>query len=173
MKAQKVDNIRFSIDQGFTDLDIDIKSREGELYLSLSNLLFKEGKRFYEIPIEKLQDIRITGREPLEIEFTVPSIIIKVHGHNAERLLALRHLLLPYLEGKYLEEKPLPNVLNVWSLGIKKTKAISDLLKIPGETVEMLICRAKEEGLIENDKITGKGMRYLNKNSEYIYDWEG
>ncbi len=173
MKAQKVDNVRFSINQGFTDLDIDIRSREGELYLSLSNLLFKEGKRLYEIPIEKLEDIRITSREPLEIEFAVPSIIIKVHGYNAERLLALRHLLLPYLQGKYLEEKPLPNVLNIWALGIKKVRAISDLLKIPGKTVELLIDRARKEGLIENSEITEKGMKFLNENSEHIYDWDG
>lgn len=171
MKAQKIDNIRFTIDQGYPDLNVDIRSRKGELYLSLSNILFKEGATYYEIPINKLQFIKVLNKDPLEIEFTVPSIRIKVLGANAERLLALRHLLLPYLEGKDADVEPLPNIINLWSLGIRKNRAISDLLRIPMENVVTLVEKAKTEMLIDDDGLTEEGICFLAKHSEKLDSW--
>ncbi|MGM0510332.1 MAG: hypothetical protein ACQESD_04305, partial [Thermoplasmatota archaeon] len=103
MKAQKVDNVSFAIEQEDPDVRLNLVNKEGALYLSLSDLFLREDGNWYEIPIEKLQDIEVLSKEPLELKFSIPSLNIKVRGEYAEKLLALRHLLLPYIQEKILD----------------------------------------------------------------------
>ncbi len=161
MKAQKVDNVRFVIKQEHSDVHIDVKSKKGELYLSLSDLFFREGDRWYEIPIKKLQSINVVSKEPLEVEFMLPSITIRVEGEYAERILALRHLLLPYVEQGGLNEDPLVSFLKMWDVGIRKIAALADLFKLTNEEVDNLLKTAWEEGYIDGNIVTEKGKELI------------
>ncbi len=161
MKAQKVDNVRFIIKQEHPDVHIDIKSKQGELYLSLSDLFFREGDRWYEIPIKKLQSIKIVSKEPLEVEFTLPSIKIQVEGEYAERILALRHLLLPYVENQRVNEEPLVSIVKMVEVGINKIEALSDILKIAKNEVEDLLEKARKEGYMVKNTVTEDGKEFI------------
>ncbi len=161
MKAQKVDNVRFVIKQEHPNVHIDVKSKEGELYLSLSDLFFREGDRWYEIPIKKLQSIRIVSKDPLEVEFSIPSISIRVEGEYAERILALRHLLLPYIDGRGVYEDPMVSVLKMWEMGINKRDALADLLKLSKEDIQELLDEAKAKGFIQDDALTERGREMI------------
>ncbi len=161
MKAQKVDNVRFIIKQEHSDVYIDVKSKKGELYLSLSDIFFREGDRWYEIPIRKLQSINIVAKDPLEIEFRLPSIKIRVEGEYAERILALRHLLLPYVENQCVDEDPMVSVVKMWNVGINKIDALADILKLTKREIEELLERAKEEGYLDGQGLTDKGKKFI------------
>ncbi len=162
MKAQKVDNIKFAILQDVKDIDVNICLREGELYLSISDIYFREGDKWYEIPLKKLEYINVLNKDPPELEFKIPSLKVRVEGEYAEKLLALRYLLLPYIE-KYNDEdiEPIQVVLRIWSMGIQDHKAIADLLKISQAEVEELLEKADKDGLRNEKGLTEKGKRLM------------
>ncbi len=162
MKAQKVDNVSFAIEQEDPDVRLNLVNKEGALYLSLSDLFLREDGNWYEIPIEKLEDIEVQSKDPLELKFSIPSLNIKVRGEYAEKLLALRHLLLPYIQEKIVEEDPFLSTLKIWGMGIHKKEAIGDLLSMDPETVNDHINKAKEEGYIEGGKLTERAVKLLN-----------
>ncbi|MGM0509696.1 MAG: hypothetical protein ACQESD_01020, partial [Thermoplasmatota archaeon] len=116
----------------------------------------------------------VLSKDPLELKFSIPSLNIKVRGEYAEKLLALRHLLLPYIQEKILEEDPFLSTLKIWGMGIHKKEAIGDLLSIDPETVNDHINKAKEEGYIEDGKLTEKARDVLNsKNGKNLEKLEG
>lgn len=168
MKAQKVDDVRFEIKKEHTDLEFDILKKEGGLFLSLSNLFFKSDQKWYEIPLEKLERIEVIQKDPPKLEFRIPSMKITVMGRYAEKLLALRHLLLPYIKKEGDEEDPLMSVLKLWGLGIHDISAISDLLGIDKSETENHIKSAKDNGFIEDDNITSKGKKLLEDDGDFL-----
>lgn len=170
MKAQKVDDVNFTIEEGDADLRFNMVEKDGSLYLSLSNLFFKSDDKWYEIPVERLQDIEIISKDPPELSFSLPSMKIEVKGDYAEKLLALRHLLLPYMDEGKKESEPLLDILKLKALGIQKPKAIADIVKFDVEEVEVFLKKAEEEGLLKDGKITAKGKEALDErgNGKYL-----
>ncbi|MFO7791823.1 MAG: hypothetical protein R6W73_02435 [Candidatus Saliniplasma sp.] len=168
MKAQKVDDVTFQIENNQANMKFDILRKEGGLFLSLSNLFFKSDEKWYEIPLEKLEKIKVIQREPPKLEFSIPSMKITVSGGFAEKLLALRHLLLPYIKEENSVKEPILGVLKLWGLNIKDTKAISDLLDIDSSKVEDLLKEAKENELIKDNQLTKKGKKLLDEDGDLL-----
>lgn len=164
MKAQKIDDIKFAIKQEYPDINIDITRKKGEIFLSISDIFFREGDKWYEIPLTKLEDIKIINKDIPELEFTIPALKVRVEGEYAEKLLALRHLLLPYIrrEGK-VREDPMKSILKLWALGLQKKKAIADLLNMDEEDVSHYISIARSKGLIEDNELTDEGRELLEE----------
>ena len=173
MKAQKVDDVKFEIEKEHRDLKFDILKKEGGLFLSLSNLFFRSDEKWYEIPLEKLEKIEIINKNPPHLEFRIPSMKITVMGGYAEKLLALRHLLLPYINEEIEDEKPLLSILKMWGLGIQDTKAISDLLGIKPNDIEAYLDEALDKGLIKGNIITDKAKKALEDDGEFLNALEG
>lgn len=93
---------------------------------------------------------------------------ITVSGGFAEKLLALRHLLLPYIKEENSVKEPILGVLKLWGLNIKDTKAISDLLDIDSSKVEDLLKEAKENELIKDNQLTKKGKKLLDEDGDLL-----
>lgn len=162
MKAQKVDDIKFAIKQEYPDIDIDITRKKGELFLSISDIFFKEGDKWYEIPLTKLENIKIINKDIPELEFTIPALKVRVEGEYAEKLLALRHLLLPYIKREGVgREEPMKSILKLWGLGLQKREAIADLLDMDEAEISKYISKARSEGLIKDDELTDEGRSLL------------
>ncbi len=159
-----MDDIKFAILQDVKDVKVNICLREGELYLSISDIYFRDGDKWYEIPLKKLEYINVVNKDPPELEFKIPSLKVKVEGEYAEKLLALRYLLLPYIK-KYNEDEiePMVAVLRLWSMGIAETKAIADLLKTSEDEVEELLDRSEKEGLKDEAGLTDEGKKLIEK----------
>ncbi len=168
LKAQKVDDVKFKIERDNSDLKFEFLKKEGGLFLSLSNLFFKSEEKWYEIPLEKLERIEVIQKDPPKLEFSIPSMKITVMGSFAEKLMALRHLLLPYIRDEDSDIEPLLGVLKLWGLGIKDNNAIADLLGLDNEEVNDHIDNAKKNGLIENNKITEKAKKLLEEDGDLL-----
>ncbi len=168
MKAQKVDDVKFEIEKEHRDLKFDILKKEGGLFLSLSNLFFKSDQKWYEIPLDKLEKIEVVQKDPPKLEFRIPSMKITVMGGYAEKLLALRHLLLPYVKHEGDEEEPLLAILKLWGLGIQNINTISDLLGLKYSEVKNYIEDAENDGLIKDGEITEKAKRVLKDDGDYM-----
>ncbi|MGM0405631.1 MAG: hypothetical protein ACQEQM_05770 [Thermoplasmatota archaeon] len=168
MKAQKVDDVKFEIEKEHRDLKFDILKKEGGLFLSLSNLFFKSDQKWYEIPLDKLEKIEVVQKDPPKLEFRIPSMKITVMGGYAEKLLALRHLLLPYVKHEGDEEEPLLAILKLWGLGIQNINTISDLLGLKYSEVRNYIEDAENDGLIKDGEITEKAKRVLKDDGDFM-----
>lgn len=173
MKAQKVDDIKFTIEQDQQDLEFNLVHKEGGLYLSLYNIFVKSDEKWYEIPLEKLYDIEILQKEPPKLRFELPSMKITIRGKYAEKLLALRHLLMPYITDNYERVEPLKEVIKMWGLGITDRTTVSDILKMEEEKVDEYLKEAKDKDLIEGDNLTEEGKKFLNGEKDYLDKLEG
>ena len=100
MKARKLDDVEFSITPEHSGgVGIDVVWQRGQLFLSLRDVLLTDGEIWYELSVAELEKIAIISQEPLKLEFLLPSLRIIVGGESAQRLLTLRHFLLPYIKG--------------------------------------------------------------------------
>ncbi len=154
MELHKIENVNFSINQGSdSEHDINLVWKEGKLYLSLKNIMLTDGKRWYDIPIMELENIQVISENPIKLRFQLPSLDVIVTGNFAERLSALRHLLLPFIHPRREEimKDSLSILLKFWSLGVRNPTALCTLLPLTAEEVRSLISLAKEENLIAND----------------------
>ncbi len=159
-KVHKVDKVDFTIDQETPyRSDFNLVWKEGELYISLTNLMLTDGNKWYEVPIKELENIYLLDQKPVKIQFKLPSVDITVTGEYAERLLALKHFLMPYIHPKR-EQKAIDNIKNLikfWSLTIQDIPQLSRLLTLTPEETKKLISLAKKKKLIsENGEITPK-----------------
>ncbi len=95
MKVKKVEDVAFSVQLMDGEVNVELKWKEGQLYLALSGILIGAGDKLYEIPIKDLEGIEVIDESPLKIQFTLKDVIVTVSGKNPEQLHAIRHLLLP------------------------------------------------------------------------------
>ena len=168
-ELQKVGDISFRIQD--ENMDMSFLWKDGELYLTLHTVMLTDGNIWYEIPIKDLKDIEVG--DDSSVRFVVDSMSLGIKGRSAERLLALRHLLLPLIEGKTgkdLEE----GIVKLMLLDIDDLRIISSLLKRDTEEVRGAIRKAEMNGLIHNGKVTEKGMRFLpEEDMEILEKMEG
>ncbi|HAR96921.1 MAG TPA: hypothetical protein DCR97_13330 [Deltaproteobacteria bacterium] len=151
MKAQKYENVEFVINHsGDEGIKLSLIWRKGGLYLSLSGLFLTDGSTWYELPVKDLENITVVSDEPLKLRLKIPSLDIMVSGQRAERLLALRHFLLPSISGEGGTDK-LKSLLRFRALGISDPELLSKLLNIDSQNVEDLTGIAKEKGLLDSD----------------------
>ncbi len=95
MKVKKVDDVSFSVQLLDGDVDVQLRWKDGQLYLALSGILIGSGDRLYEIPLKELEGIEVVDEKPLKIRFTLKDVVVTVSGKSPEHLHAIRHLLLP------------------------------------------------------------------------------
>jgi hypothetical protein len=155
LEVKKVEDVSFEIGARYNGVLWRMKN--GSIYISLSNLLLTDGNSWYDVPISTLEKIAVLQEEPLKVQLTLPNIVIILTGGNADRLLALRHLLLPYLSQEGGED--LKALLKLWQLGIKNVPGLKMLLYTTDEEINRLIQEAKDGALIDGEgNITKRGM---------------
>ncbi|MCI0480706.1 MAG: hypothetical protein L0213_03860 [Candidatus Dadabacteria bacterium] len=147
MKAQKYENVEFVINHTADNMKVSLVWKKGGLYLSLSGLFLTDGETWYELPVKELENINVIEDIPLKLRFKVPSLDVVVTGKHAEKLLALRHFLLPYIEGGK-GEGAMKSLLKLWAIGIRDSGIISKLMGMDPAEVEKLIKRARGEKLL-------------------------
>lgn len=161
MKARKYEDVEFVIDQKADNFQANIIWKKGGLYLSLSGLFLTDGTTWYELPVRDLDNISIIREEPLKLKFKIPSFDVTISGEHAERLLALRHFLLPYISGKK-HENEMKALLKLWAIGIRDPHILRKLLGLDQEKVEELIKKARAEKILyENGDIGPNGNSML------------
>lgn len=178
MKLHKIEDVDFSINQGFvSDHEINLVWKEGALYLSLKNIMLTDGKRWYDIPINDLENIEVISEKPTKLRFHLAALDVIVTGKYAERLLALRHLLLPYIHPirEEIMKDSLKILLKFWSLGVRNPQALITLLPLSVEEIRKLISSAKEENLFTTDeKLTDKAfLMFSARERELLRSLEG
>lgn len=158
MKAKKYENVEFVINHSGEDsIKLSLVWRKGGLYLSLSGLFLTDGSTWYELPVKDLENISVVSDEPLKLRLKIPSLDIMVSGQRAERLLALRHFLLPSISGEGSADK-LTSLLRFRALGIRENEVLSKLLDIDAQAIEDLTSVARDKGYIDEDgEVTDSG----------------
>lgn len=158
MKAKKYENVEFVINySGEDSIKLSLVWKKGGLYLSLSGLFLTDGSTWYELPVKDLENISIVSENPLKLRLKIPSLDILISGQRAERLLALRHFLLPSISDGSGADK-LNSLLRFSALGIKEIEVLSKLLDVDDQKVEDLISVAKDKGYInQEDELTELG----------------
>ncbi|MBA3044902.1 MAG: hypothetical protein KKH41_07970 [Candidatus Thermoplasmatota archaeon] len=167
MKAQKYENVEFVINHaGDEGIKLSLIWRKGGLYLSLSGLFLTDGSTWYELPVKDLENISVVSDEPLKLRLKIPSLDIMISGQRAERLLALRHFLLPSISDVGDSDK-LKSLLRFRALGIKETDLLSKLLNVEPQMVEELTGIAREKGFMHLDgKLTDTGDMFIQPSQE-------
>lgn len=151
MKAKKYENVEFVINHSGDDsIKLSLVWRKGGLYLSLSGLFLTDGSTWYELPVKELENISVVSDEPLKLRLKIPSLDIMVSGQRAERLLALRHFLLPSISTEGSANK-LQSLLRFRALGIREKDVLSKLLDVDSQKVEDLNSVALEKGYFDQD----------------------
>ena len=160
MELYKIENVDFSINHGIvSEGSINLILKEGELFLSLENIILKDEKRWYDLPIKELENVEVISENPIILRFLSSSLELTVSGKYAERLLALRHFLMPYIHPKRKEKMKdsIKSMIKFWSLGVRNLQAFANLLQLTVDEIRRLIVFAKEKGLISQDgKLTDK-----------------
>ena len=169
MKAQKYENVEFVINHSGDDsIKLSLIWKKGGLYLSLSGLFLTDGSTWYELPVKDLENISIVNDEPLKLRLKIPSLDIMISGQRAERLLALRHFLLPSISGGGGADK-LNSLLRFRALGIKEDEILTKLLDVDVQKIENLTSVAEEKGYIGADgELTELGKSQIKTEEEEI-----
>lgn len=171
MKAYELEEVRFAISPGDSKLNIGLVWKNGKMYLAMSGIMISDGNMWYEIPIEKINDMTITDDEPPRLHIKIPALNIEVSGERAETLMALRHFLLPQVQN---EGEKLTNLVKLWGAGLQSPLLISSLMKTDEMQVHRLIEEGEEKGYISKDGITEKGLSILSEEDrEYIRKLRG
>lgn len=97
MEVKKVETVAFSVNLLDDDVNVQLKWKNGELYLAISDILVGVGDTFYEIPIKDIKNIEIVDEKPLKLRLTLNDAIVTISGRSDEKLRAMRHLLLPFV----------------------------------------------------------------------------
>ncbi len=158
MKARKYENVEFVINHSGEDsLKLSLIWKRGGLYLSLSGLFLTDGSTWYELPVKDLENISVVSEDPLKLRLKIPSLDIMISGQRAERLLALRHFLLPSISDEGGADK-MKSLLRFRSQGINDKEVLSKLLNVDSQQIEDLSNLAVEKGYITEDfKLTKLG----------------
>ncbi len=97
MEIQKLETVAFSVNLLDDNVNISLKWKKGELYLSVSDIIVGIGDTFYEIPIKDIKNIEVVDEKPLKLKLTLSDAAVTITGKSDERLRAMRHFLLPFV----------------------------------------------------------------------------
>ncbi|MCK4718376.1 MAG: hypothetical protein KAT70_06885 [Thermoplasmata archaeon] len=151
VKTQKLDDIRFSIQDG--EVGLSLEWRSGELFLTMRGVVIRDGETWYEIPVKDLLDVCVLEGKPKRISLSLHSAKVIIAGENAEFLEALRHFLLPYVEVRS-ETSVMGAFLKLWALGLRDIDSLANVLALGPEVIAALIEQAEREGLILGELLT-------------------
>ncbi len=159
-KLQKVGEITFRISDAGAENGLNLVWKGGALYISLSDMMMTDGDVWYEVPFRSLEDIG--NPDEGVITLVAENVSITLKGAQAERLMALRHLLLPLTERRPEDGELMRDFLKLLLVGIKDKDVISSLIKRDLKTVDELAAEAKSKGYVSDElDVTEKGKRKL------------
>ncbi len=95
MEMKKLETVSFAVNLLEDDMNVELRWKNGELYLAISGIIVGVGDTFYEIPIKDIKNIEIVEENPLKLRLTLTDAVVTISGRSDERLRAMRHLLLP------------------------------------------------------------------------------
>ena len=169
MKAQKYEDVQFIISQdGDGEPNLNLIWKDGGLFLSLSGLFISDGDTWYELPVSDLVNVNVINEEPLQLRFKIPALDVVVTGKRAERLLALRHFLLPYIKHDR-DRDGMKSLLKFWAVGIYDLDILVRLMGEEEGHIVTLIQKAKKDGLIaDDDRVTEKGLSMLSADERNV-----
>ncbi len=167
---KKVETIMFQISQE-DSAGMELLWKDGSLYLSLSKLMIDDGNIWYAIPFEELRDIE--AGDDGGITFKIEGANLRIRGESAERLMALRHLLLPLIERKTEDGELIGELVKLLLLGIKDREIIASLLKRDVRTISALIKEAEEKGYTAGMSVTEKGKSLLSAEEKEMIEKAG
>jgi hypothetical protein len=169
MKAQKYEDVQFIISQdGDGEPNLNLVWKEGGLFLSLSGLFISDGDTWYELPVKDLVNVNVINEEPLQLRFKIPALDVVVTGKRAERLLALRHFLLPYIR-RERDGSGMKGLIKFWAVGISDLDILAKLMYQDASEIIQMISQAKQSSLIAEDgTVTEKGMALLSANERKV-----
>ena len=171
MKAHKYEDVQFIISQnGDGEPTLNLVWKEGGLFLSLNGLILNEGDMWYEIPVSDLMNVNVINEDPLQLRFTVPSLSVVITGKRAERLLALRHFLLPYI-GPTAQRDGMKALIKFWAVGVHDVEILSKLLGEESHHVISLVEKCRREGYIDkNDRVSETGLALLKPSERRLLE---
>lgn len=163
MKAHIYEQVKFSINPDDSKMKINLVWKDGGLYLSMTGIYLTDGEVWYELPLTDLKTIEVESEDPLHISFKASSVNVTVSGDKAQRLLALRHFLLPYILGAN-EHEDILSLLKFMALGVNDLAVLSEILEADEIQVRLLCEKARNRGLIDSElKLTTKGRSLLDQ----------
>ena len=95
MEMKKLETVSFAVNLLEDDMNVELRWKNGELYLAISGIIVGVGDTFYEIPIKDIKNIEVIEENPLKLRLTLSDAVVTISGRSNERLRAMRHLLLP------------------------------------------------------------------------------
>ena len=99
MEMKKLETVSFAVSLLEDDMNVELRWKNGELYLAISGIIVGIGDTFYEIPIKDIKNIEVVEENPLKLRLTLSDAVVTISGRSNERLRAMRHLLLPLVSG--------------------------------------------------------------------------
>lgn len=170
IRLKKVETIRFQISQK-DSAGMELLWKDGSLYLSLSKLLLNDGNIWYAIPFEELRDIE--AEDDGKITFKIEGAELRIRGDSAEKLMALRHLLLPLIESKIEDGELMEELVKLMLLGINRKEVMASLLKRDVNTIAAVMKEAEEKGYISDMTVTEKGWGLLSTEEKEMMEKMG
>ncbi len=169
MKAQKYEDVQYIISQdGDGEPNLNLVWKDGGLFISLSGLFISDGDTWYELPVKDLVNVNVINEEPLQLRFKIPALDVVVMGKRAERLLALRHFLLPYIK-REKDGSGIKGLVKFWAVGIMELDILARLMGEEESEIVQMIEEAKKGGLISEDgRVTEKGLALLSANERTV-----
>ena len=156
MKVHKIDDVKFSLEKGSGEHVLD---RMGELHLSVDGVIIHEGESFFELPFGSLRSLVVSRTKPLRLRFASEKFNLELEGTRAERLWALRALILPTINGGDVPKPGLKTMLVLRCTGVKDMDLIGRIMGLTEISMEELKTDARLRGYLTNeDVVTGDGM---------------
>ena len=94
-ELKKLETVDFTVSLLEDDMNVELRWKNGQLYIAISGILVGVGDNFYEIPIKDIKSIEVLDENPMKLRLTLNDATVTISGRNSERLKAMRHLLLP------------------------------------------------------------------------------
>ena len=97
MKIQKIDDVNFNINMSVEGQDMNMKWRQGQLYISITSILLSDKDKWYEMPVREIESIQIVDDSVPKVKFAFKSYDVTLTSKNMDQLRALRHFLMPFI----------------------------------------------------------------------------
>ena len=77
--------------------DMNMKWRQGQLYISITSILLSDKDKWYEMPVREIESIHIEEDSVPKVRFAFKSYDVTLTSKNMDQLRALRHFLMPFI----------------------------------------------------------------------------
>ena len=166
MKVHKIDDVKFSLDGSEELQNLD---RQGELHISVKGVIIREGESLFEVPFGSLKSVMVARKNPLRLRLGSDLFILELEGTRAERIWALRALILPLINGGNTPKPGLKTLLVLLCTRVKDRKLLANIMGLDKSGLEELFIDARLRGyLTEENKVTEEAMELFSDNEQQM-----